>query len=1059
MKLLTDRPWKLKYSPEDGDLTSLFYVPALSRAVRYDRSTGYFAASALALAMRGIEGLVRNDGHMRLVVGCTLNEPEVQAIEKGEDLREAVRRRLTSIPLDPPDQAAHDALELLAWLIARGTLEVKIAVPCDERRKPLAADGIFHAKTGILRDRANNILAFAGSINETEAGWRKNWEEFHVFKSWDGDAKRVDGEAETFESIWNNESKRVITLDVPAAVKEDLLRFLPEDDRPARLQPPPVTEPPADPDPVAATPEPADLRRAVWDAIRAAPRLPNGGERVGEATCAIEPWPHQVRAFHRMYQMDAPRLLIADEVGLGKTIQAGMLIRQLWLSGEAKRILILTPAAVMRQWQIELRDKFNLNWPVYDGGKLTWLSSPGMRHQEPKTVSRNEWHREPAVIASSHLMRRRDRHTEVCEDAEPWDLIILDEAHHARRKGAGSITEGGPNALLQLMRKLRKRTRGLVLLTATPMQVHPVEVWDLLDLLGLPPEWDANSFMSYFETLEKPSPSHEEFEHLAFMFRSVERKYGPTPVTAVQACGLDSPVRAQRVLKALRDTASIPRRKLTTQERKAALELLRRSTPIAKLISRHTRDLLRAYYKAGRITTRIADRKVDDRFIEMSTDEWEVYRAVEAYISTVYNRAAPDKRSAVGFVMTIYRRRIASSFQALKNTLHARLNPLSYSPDLTFSVSEDASDDESRDEIMDADEVAELERQAAMTEEFAEIEILLDRVRRLPVDTKAQRLREVLQELRDAGYHQVMVFTQYTATMDFLRDFLHQNGHSGILCFSGRGGEVLTSDGQWNTVTRDEVKRRFREGHAEVLLCTDAAAEGLNFQFCGALVNYDMPWNPMRVEQRIGRIDRLGQQHPTVRIVNLHYSGTVETDVYIALRKRIGLFETVVGKLQPILARLPSRISTTVLQKDEAERERARQSIVDELEIEVEQSRTDNAFDLDHTVREALEPIKRPEPPLDLDLLDRVLRRPELLPPGIEVHPLGPREYSYLAPGMAEAIRITTDPKYFEEHPESLELWSPGGVTFPIDVAEEGEAFDAAEQDAPELRLILADSK
>ena len=96
---------------------------------------------------------------------------------------------------------------------------------------------------------------------------------------------------------------------------------------------------------------------------------------------------------------------------------------------------------------------------------------------------------------------------------------------------------------------------------------------------------------------------------------------------------------------------------------------------------------------------------------------------------------------------------------------------------------------------------------------------------------------------------------------------------------------MRNTDGTWTLITRDEVKRRFKEGRSEVLVCTDAAAEGLNFQFCGALVNYDMPWNPMRVEQRIGRIDRLGQRFSDIRIINLHYEDTVEADVYRALRK------------------------------------------------------------------------------------------------------------------------------------------------------------------------------
>src|SRR5690606_2316070 len=230
------------------------------------------------------------------------------------------------------------------------------------------------------------------------------------------------------------------------------------------------------------------------------------------------------------------------------------------------------------------------------GGKLTWLPTPGMRRGHARQTTRDEWHREPAVIASSHLMRRNDRQRELCEQAEPWDLIILDEAHHARRKGAGSAAEGGPNMLLRLMRQLRHRTKGLLLLTATPMQVHPVEVWDLLDLLGVPPEWGKAAFLRCFEILEKPSRTHEGFDEL-------ERAYGETPVEAAVSAGAASRLRAQRILDALRDSSNIPRRQLQGGERRAALRLLRQSTPISRLVSRHTRELLRAYYQAGKIDT------------------------------------------------------------------------------------------------------------------------------------------------------------------------------------------------------------------------------------------------------------------------------------------------------------------------------------------------------------------------------------------------------------------------------------------------------------------------
>ena len=165
--MLTDREWKLKYTPEDGDLVRVFYVPALQDAARYDRLTGYFDAGALALAARGVEGLVRNDGRMRLVVGCTLGPPEIDAIREGEALRDRVERRLVELPLAPPDADAAGALELLAWMIGRGHLDVKVAVPCDADGQPVNDTAIFHEKSGFIEDRAGHRIAWTGSLNET----------------------------------------------------------------------------------------------------------------------------------------------------------------------------------------------------------------------------------------------------------------------------------------------------------------------------------------------------------------------------------------------------------------------------------------------------------------------------------------------------------------------------------------------------------------------------------------------------------------------------------------------------------------------------------------------------------------------------------------------------------------------------------------------------------------------------------------------------------------------------------------------------------------------------
>lgn len=1037
--MLRDRDWRLKYTAEDADLVREFYVPALEDAERYDRLTGYFKAGALALAARGIEGLVRNGGRMRLVVGCTLEPPEIEAIERGEQLRGLVERRLTDFPLDPPDPMSAGALELLAWMVARGFLEVKVAVPCGEDGLPIADSGIFHEKTGIVEDRVGDRLAWTGSLNETGAGWRSNWESIGVYTSWGREPGRVDQEETSFARIWAGKARRVIVMDVPEAARRDLMRFMPGTDLPARLEPKSAEAPlarPVDNDgrpPLPATtsapPPVGELRGRVWRFIREAPSRPGGGERIGEATAAVDLWPHQARAFEHLYGDWPPRLLIADEVGLGKTVQAGMLLRQAWLAGRVKRVLILAPKAVLGQWQIELREKFNLNWPIYDGGKLTWYPSPALRDRNERDAGREDWHCEPAVIGSSQLMRRSDRAVELLERAEPWDLVVLDEAHHARRRGAGGQRDSGPNTLLRLMRGLKDRTGGLILLTATPMQVHPIEVWDLLDLLGLPPEWTSKAFLDFFEDVGQPNPSAEAMERMASLFRSAEQAYGMLGTPEVQRMTGLSRLKVKKVLRALREAASIPRRQLETAERRAAIDIMRAGTPLRRLVSRNTRELLRRYFRSGMMTTPIAERHVEDRFLEMSDAERGIYDAVEEYIAGAYSGASEKERTAVGFVMTVYRRRLASSFAALRETLRKRRDAIdAEGHSELFGLDEDLPDDEAADETADPDEAARLERSALAHEQKTEIEELLGAVGRLSPDSKLGSLKEALRDLRQAGYEQAMVFTQYTDTLDFLREALFEDGESKLLCFSGRGGEAPGTDGAWRAIGRDDAKRRFRNGEADVLLCTDAAAEGLNFQFCGALVNYDMPWNPMRVEQRIGRIDRLGQKNAIIRIVNLHYEGTVETDIYRALRDRIGLFQSVVGPLQPILARLPGKISQSVLAGEGCDaRERA--NLVDAIEREAGEFR-DAGFDIDTVTESDLAMPERPQPIVTMDDLDRIVGSSDLLAPGFEIQPMGHREYSLLAPGMSAPLRVTTDSEYFEEHAESVELWSPGNPLF-----------------------------
>jgi SNF2 family DNA or RNA helicase len=407
------------------------------------------------------------------------------------------------------------------------------------------------------------------------------------------------------------------------------------------------------------------------------------------------------------------------------------------------------------------------------------------------------------------------------------------------------------------------------------MQVHPVELWDLLRLLGLSGRWETSrhDFIRYFAEAAG-NPSQETMEYLAGMFRETENSFGE--VTEEQVARLMPNLErlgCRKVLRALRDNSGIAQKRLDVKQRKAALEILSRFTPIRYRMSRHTRNLLREYHRRGLIDSAIATRDVRDVALDMTPSEEAMYNALGDYIDQTYNNASPEKRSAVGFVLTIYQRRLASSFYALQQTLNRRLAKMG------GITEEDLSPDETSDDIMDAEDADALARDSLDAEERTIVlNHLLKNISKIWSNTKARALKDALETVFSDGYDSAIVFTQYAETMDYLSGYLADEfpGET-IACYSGAGGKTRDRAGFWSECSKEQIKQRLKAGAMKFLVCTDAASEGLNFQFCGLLVNYDLPWNPMKVEQRIGRIDRIGQKYAKIRVVNLAYKDTVCT--------------------------------------------------------------------------------------------------------------------------------------------------------------------------------------
>ena len=932
LKNLREYPWKISYTSNTHNTITDFYIPALECAIQYDRKAGFFSSAILSKVARGLGAMLHNKGQMRLIMGCQFSPQDLQAIQQGYELRDAFLSRLDADLKPPKNFAQLKHFEILSWLIQNQYLDIKIAIPLKQNGQPedstqqLDPQHIFHEKVGIFTDSKGEKLAFNGSNNESIGGWERNVESFHVYCSWEGgrELDRVEEEVARFEQLWYDVSPNVRVFEVPEAVQKKLLRYAkstkPDWNAQAEFDSRPLTkieltEPEAQPEPELKS-DPSAISTEVREEERLAfTQLANIHEHPGcldfcLKSIPIHPWPHQIKILRRVAQNFPQSFLIADEVGLGKTIETGLILRYLLLSKKVKRVLILAPASVQPQWQEELREKFNLHFWSYTS---TEFKDP---YKRTIPAAANPWNTQDLILASSHLVRRTDRMHQLLS-AEPWDLVILDEAHHARRKSPQDRKET-PNRLLQLMTQLKEKTKSLILLSATPMQIDAIEVFDLLNLLGLQGHWSyGDNFCYYFASLQ--GAVKQEVINFWQVMSSDYFQRGGQPCSRLE----QFLTKSDRILAYKMQDTWQRGKKISNHKQLLADEdfidtsrqYLTVNTPLKDLMFRHTRDTLRQYYQRGLLERDIPTRVVQDNAITLEPQrEVPLYVAVSDYVRHFYRLAQIDQRSCLGFLMTLYRKRLTSSFYAIKSSLQRRLDYLLTQRGSVLS-DDDLVDVDNEDDAV----IAGLESffEPVDPQEIQYLEELLRQFENTGEDSKLSRFIQILrQELTDR--ESAIVFTQYTDTMDYLRDTLKELYGSQVACYSGRGGE-LYQNGEWCLVPKEEIKRRFRQDEIKILLCTESASEGLNLQNCGVLINYDMPWNPMRVEQRIGRIDRIGQRYPTVRIHNFYYDGTVEAKVYRKLRDRINAFATVVGNLQPILAQVPTFIERAVMSADPEE--------------------------------------------------------------------------------------------------------------------------------------------
>ena len=496
-------------------------------------------------------------------------------------------------------------------------------------------------------------------------------------------------------------------------------------------------------------------------------------------TLDFTPFDYQVRAAQIMLRRFRGRGMFCDEVGLGKTIEAGLVLKEYRLRNVAQRVLILTPAALVEQWREELAVKFGLS---------DFISSADA---DFRALGPAAWGKFPRVVASIATARRSDHRAQISQI--PYDLVIVDEAHHLKNRA--SLTWKFVN---ELQRKY------VLLLTATPIQNDLDELYNLITLLK-PGQ------------LKTPKEFRKQF--------------------------------------VVRGDPRLPK------NRGQLRELL------GDVMVRHSR---------AQVNLKLPPRQANTIRLALSPEEAAFYEAVSGFIRTAFAHA-PATLSGEGGIGEKGNLTLKQTDRFALLTLQREIgsSPAAAAPTLQSIAARQ-------------DDPAQRARLLSLAEQAATI----------PTWAKAEALEKLLTTLFKADpvekahpSEKVLIFTHFRRTLDLLAERLQKLGLSFVIYH-----------GQLTTEAKNKAIANF-EAEAQILLSTEAAGEGRNLQFCRTMVNFDIPWNPMRIEQRVGRIHRIGQTRE-VRIYNLSARGTVEDYLLDLLDQKLNMFELVIGEMDMILGHL-----------------------------------------------------------------------------------------------------------------------------------------------------------
>lgn len=631
--------------------------------------------------------------------------------------------------------------------------------------------------------------------------------------------------------------------------------------------------------------------------------------------------PHQINVAHRLSEDYFPRVILADEVGLGKTIEAGIYIKEMMARNLADRILIIVPATLVKQWQFELSNKFNIDFTIYDGKKTKELLKKG-NHKKSRLL-KNPFYYDNLIICSLQFARN-PKYADLLAQIS-WDIAIFDEAHHLRRY-VTNLSTGKYRETLNFVlgRKISENCESLLLLTATPLQLHSFELYSLIELI----QGEAFENFSDFEHFRKNMPF---ISLLTTNINQIERLNN---------------FEVKNTIKLLRDLRYIDERQQDSKIRTLLKNETFKTNLLLKIEKNHTlsKFLIRNRKKNVFFDEFLNERVVKTIMVHPTKQELEIYNEIRLYLAKIYNSSITKANAGMGFVISTLQKLLTSSKHAFLKSIERRLEQINRFKSLTSQIDDIIEEEpeyfesEFEDEYLDSNVLNSFGKSRTKKKEAPPLDLtnqekmlkdFYDRLNLIPYDSKFDKLLELMKHIHDQNNNEkVLIFTQFVDTLFFMKKLLEKQGYL-----------VETFYGGMNKEQKDRAVEFFKNSDKfVVLISTEIGGEGRNFQFCRILVNYDLPWNPMKLEQRIGRLDRIGQKSKEIYIYNFFLEGTIETDILFVLDKRIHLFKESIGQLEPIIGNIEKDLKNLIF-TTETEKRRKLNEFTRKLDTEVKKAK------------------------------------------------------------------------------------------------------------------------